>query len=99
MYLQKQQWKKCAKTWKPNLKVNTGLHKLKCELAEEGRDEVALCSLESVTKELSYHGPPTDEWSFSSCEVSGHSVYPYFSLIHIFGGLIIGARATADPQA
>lgn len=86
MYLQKQQWEECTKTWKPNLKANTGLHTLKCELAEEGYDEVALCSLESVAKELSYHDPRPDELSFSSCEVSGNSVYPYFSLIHIFIG-------------
>lgn len=60
-----------------DLKSKHRLPRLKCELAEEGCNEVALCSFKSVVKEQSYLCPPTDELSFSLYEVSGR-VYPYF---------------------
>lgn len=52
-----------------DLKSKHRLTILKCELAEEGYNEVALCSFKSVAKEQSYHCLPTDELSFYFYEV------------------------------
>lgn len=72
-----------------DLKSKPRLPQLECELAEGECNEVALCSLESVAKEQSYHGPPTDGLAFSLYGVSRHNVCPYFHF-HVESIFLLG---------